>query len=172
ANRFVLQTIPHPGRTPMPRLILVSNRTAADPSGRAGGLAVALWEALRATGGVWIGWSGELVEEMPARPTLVQDEGVEFVLTDLTQEEYDGFYINFSNRTTWPVFHGRIDLADFDNAAFDSYARVNKRIAGLVAGKAGPDDFVWVHDYHFLLMGECLRRAGVEAPTGFFLHIP
>ncbi|MCR8724307.1 alpha,alpha-trehalose-phosphate synthase (UDP-forming) [Frigidibacter sp. ROC022] len=156
----------------MPRVIAISNRTAADPSARAGGLAVALWDALRASGGLWVGWTGNLVDEPPRSAQWSQDEGVEFLLTDLTRAEYDAYYIGYANRTIWPVFHYRIDLAHFDSAYFDAYAAVNQRIANMVASKAQPDDLVWVHDYHFLLMADCLRRAGVGGPIGFFLHIP
>jgi trehalose 6-phosphate synthase len=156
----------------MSRVIAISNRTAADPSARAGGLAVALWESLRSTGGLWVGWTGNLVEETPQEATSFEDEGVEFLLTDLSRAEHDAYYVGYANRTIWPVFHYRIDLAHFDNAAFETYAAVNRRIADLVAGKARPDDLIWVHDYHFLLLGDCLRQAGVTAPVGFFLHIP
>src|SRR5262249_41423215 len=31
---------------------------------------------------------------------------------------------------------------------------------------------VWVHDYQLALVPELLRELGVEAPIGFFLHIP
>ena len=51
----------------MGRLIAISNRTAADPSARAGGLAVAVWESLTSTGGMWFGWSGNIVEWMTIR---------------------------------------------------------------------------------------------------------
>jgi trehalose 6-phosphate synthase len=34
------------------------------------------------------------------------------------------------------------------------------------------DDTLWIHDYHYLLMGNELRRAGFTGPIGFFLHIP
>ena len=155
----------------MPRLIVISNRTAADPEARAGGLAVAMWEALSSNGGVWVGWSGQQVDDTP-QTTEAQDGSVTFILTDLTRDEYNGFYLDVANRCVWPVFHGRIDLAHFDLAAFEVYAAVNRRIAGLVAEKARPDDLIWVQDYHFLLMGAALRQAGVTGPTGFFLHIP
>jgi trehalose 6-phosphate synthase len=89
----------------MSRLICISNRTAADPSGRAGGLAVALWEALRDSGGLWVGWTGELSDTVPRSATWLKDEGVEFLLTDLSKDEYHGFYEEYSNRLVWPVFH-------------------------------------------------------------------
>jgi len=156
----------------MGRLIAISNRTAADPKARAGGLAVAVWESLKATGGSWFGWSGELVDEMPRGTSVFRDEGVEFVLTDLTHDEHQAYYLNYANRVIWPVFHYRLDLASFDSEAFTVYSAVNQRIANLVADRLTPTDTVWVHDYHFLLMGDALRHAGWEGPTGFFLHIP
>ena len=156
----------------MSRLICISNRTAADPSARAGGLAVALWEALKASGGLWVGWTGEISAEIPRSAQWRQDEGVEFLLTDLSEAEHHGFYEEYANRVIWPVLHYRIDLANFGSDAFDTYAAVNQRIATLAASKIQPDDTVWVHDYHFMLMADCLRHAGVTAPIGFFLHIP
>ncbi|MFC2954097.1 trehalose-6-phosphate synthase [Marinicaulis aureus] len=156
----------------MGRLIAISNRTAVDPKARAGGLAVAVWESLKATGGVWFGWSGEIAESEHRVLHAHHDEGVEFLLTDLTREEHDGYYLNYANRVIWPVFHYRIDLASFDRDAFTIYAAVNQRIARQIAPRLHPDDVVWVHDYHFMLMADALRHTGWEGPTGFFLHIP
>jgi trehalose 6-phosphate synthase len=44
------------------RLVIVSNRITlpGERKSRAGGLAVALRDALRRQGGVWLGWSGDL----------------------------------------------------------------------------------------------------------------
>ena len=156
----------------MGRLIAISNRTAADPSARAGGLAVAVWESLKSTGGVWFGWSGDIVDQPTKSLHTLKDDGVEFVLTDLSQDEHDRFYLKYANSVLWPVFHYRIDLASFDSDAFEAYAAVNQRIANLVADRLRGGDSVWVHDYHFLLMGDSLRRAGWDGPIGFFLHIP
>ena len=48
----------------MSRLVVVSNRVGPlKDTGRAGGLAVALVDALTETGGLWFGWSGEISEE-------------------------------------------------------------------------------------------------------------
>ena len=154
------------------RLIAVSNRTAADPGARAGGLAVAVWESLRSSGGKWFGWSGDITSGELGPERRMNDEGVEFVVTDLTEVEHDKYYIHYANRVLWPVFHYRLDLASFDHDAFLTYAEVNRRFAKLIAPSVEPGDTIWVHDYHFLLLGEALRGAGCEAPIGFFLHIP
>ena len=156
----------------MGRLIAISNRTAADPKARAGGLAVAVWESLQKTGGMWIGWSGDVVEEKPRGVNVFRDDGVQFVLTDLSQHEHDGFYLQYANSVLWPIFHYRLDLASFDNDSFAVYSAVNQRIAEMTAERAAPGDTIWVHDYHFLLVADCLRHLGWEGPTGFFLHIP
>ena len=156
----------------MGRLIAISNRTAADPSARAGGLAVAVWESLKSTGGVWFGWSGDVVEKPTRSVQHLKDDGVEFVLTDLTHDEHDQYYLQYANSVLWPVFHYRLDLAAFSSEAFAVYAAVNQRIANIVTERLREGDSVWVHDYHFLLMGDCMRRAGWDGPIGFFLHIP
>lgn len=156
----------------MGRLIAISNRTAADPSARAGGLAVAVWESLKSTGGVWFGWSGDVVDKPSRSVQSLKDDGVEFVLTDLSEDEHDQYYLQYANSVLWPVFHYRLDLAAFNSEAFQVYSAVNQRIANLVTERLHDGDSVWVHDYHFLLMGDSLRRAGWDGPIGFFLHIP
>lgn len=121
---------------------------------------------------MWFGWSGNIVDEVAAEPETFSDEGVDFVVTDFTEAEHDGFYLQYANRVIWPVFHYRVDLAHFGNTDFETYAAVNKRIANLVVPRLEDGDSVWVHDYHFLLMGGYLREGGWTGPIGFFLHIP
>ena len=47
----------------MGRLVVVSNRVADPRKPGAGGLAVALGEALQQSGGLWFGWSGKVAEQ-------------------------------------------------------------------------------------------------------------
>jgi trehalose 6-phosphate synthase len=155
------------------RLIVASNRTALPGEPRAGGLAVALWDALvERGGGVWFGWSGETVEREPRGMRLFAEGSVEFALADLTGAEYEGYYLGYANRALWPVFHYRVDLAHLDEADFAAYEAVNRRFGRLLAQLARPGDTVWIHDYHFLLMGQEMRQSGWDGPMGFFLHIP
>lgn len=155
------------------RLIIASNRTAAPGEARAGGLAVALADALAERGGgVWFGWSGEVVERETRGVRLFADGAIDFALADLTQAEYDGYYLGYSNRALWPVFHYRTDLAHFDEAEFAAYEAVNRRFGRLLAQLTRPEDMVWIHDYHFLLMGAEMRASGWDGLMGFFLHIP
>ena len=36
-----------------------------------------------------------------------------YVLTDLSEEDYQKYYSGFANRVLWPILHYRIDLAEF-----------------------------------------------------------
>ncbi|HRO11915.1 trehalose-6-phosphate synthase [Amaricoccus sp.] len=139
---------------------------------RAGGLAVALRDALAQRGGVWFGWSGDTVERETRGVRHFTEGNVEFALADLTLPEYEGYYLGYANRALWPVFHYRVDLAHFDESDFAAYEQVNRRFARLLAPFTRPDDMVWVHDYHFLLMGQELRASGWRGRMGFFLHVP
>lgn len=154
------------------RLIIVSNRVATPSSERAGGLAVALSDALAERGGVWFGWSGDIVDRETRGIRLFSQDKVDYALADLTQTEYDGYYLGYANRALWPVFHYRIDLAHFDESDFQVYEEVNRRFARLLAPFTRPEDTIWVHDYHFLLLGQELRASGWDGPMGYFLHIP
>ena len=162
----------------MPRLVVVSNRVADPRKTAAGGLAVALGEALNATGGLWFGWSGNIVEKTDAaaqaQPQLhVQRAGdVTLATVDLTQEDHDAYYLGYSNGVLWPVFHYRLDLADFDAGYIGGYRRVNRMFAQQLLPLLRPDDLIWVHDYHLIPLAEELRSLGCRQRIGFFLHIP
>lgn len=159
----------------MPRLVVVSNRVADPRKTAAGGLAVALGETLASSGGLWFGWSGRIVDARSAAETPVQRQrsgAVTLATVDLSQDEHDAYYLGFSNRVLWPVFHYRLDLADFEGGTFDTYRRVNRRFARQLAALLQPDDVLWVHDYHLIPLGDELRALGVRNRIGFFLHIP
>jgi trehalose 6-phosphate synthase len=159
----------------MPRLVVVSNRVADPRKPAAGGLAVALGEALQATGGLWFGWSGAIVEDgTPGEGELhLQQAGaVTLATVDLCRDDHDAYYAGYSNGVLWPVFHYRLDLADFDGQYVDGYRRVNQLFARRLLPLLRPDDIVWVHDYHLIPLAAELRAAGCAQRIGFFLHIP
>ena len=156
---------------PPRRLVVASNRTAAPGEPRAGGLAVALGDALGERGGLWFGWSGAL-SQAAGGARIVSDNAIRYALADLTPAEHEGYYLGYSNRVLWPLLHYRVDLAEFDEAAFASYTAVNRRFARMLAALLRPDDLVWVHDYHLTLLGRELRLAGWRGVAGFFLHVP
>ena len=157
----------------MGRLIVVSNRVAPTQEGRpaAGGLAVGVLDALKETGGVWFGWSGETVAE-PSAPVIEQQGSVTYATVGLTRRDYDQYYKGFSNTTLWPTFHYRNDLARYERQEYGGYLRVNVSLARQLQPLIEPDDIIWVHDYHLIPFAQALRALGVKNRIGFFLHIP
>jgi len=49
---------------------------------------------------------------------------------------------------------------------------VNRKFAQVIADSSSIDDYIWVHDYHLLLVARELSSIGVERQVGFFLHTP
>ena len=160
----------------MSRLIVVSNRVSAPTSeggnGAQGGLAVALSAALREYRGLWFGWSGQTVEEYTGLIDFQRAYGVTTATIDLEPQDVDEYYNGYANRTLWPLFHYRIDLAEYDRSFGSGYERVNERFADTLLPLIEPDDLVWVHDYHLIPLGAQLRERGLRNRIGFFLHIP
>jgi len=52
------------------------------------------------------------------------------------------------------------------------YKKVNKIFFDTVAEILKPDDLVWVHDYHLMLLPNLIREIYPDIVMGFFLHIP
>jgi len=160
----------------MSRLIVISNRVAAPKpegeGGAQGGLAVALSAALREYKGLWFGWSGRVIDEFTGHIDFARHDGVASATIDLEEQDVDEYYNGYANRTLWPLFHYRIDLAEYDRSFGSGYERVNERFAETVQPLIEPDDLVWVHDYHLIPLGAQLRERGLRNRIGFFLHIP
>lgn len=157
------------------RLVVVSNRVPDPRKPAAGGLAVAMGDALSTTGGLWLGWSGKILEGAArgSSELHVQHAGpVSYATLDLSREDHDAYYLNFSNSVLWPVFHNRIDLADFASGTLEGYRRVNRIFAQRLAPMLKPDDVIWVQDYHLIPLAAELRQLGCQQRIGFFLHIP
>jgi trehalose 6-phosphate synthase len=154
----------------MRRLVLVSNRVLdLRKAAQAGGMAVALADIARAKKAIWFGWNGEMAE--PQHADVVVRSGPTATLP-LTQSEYEGYYLGYANSVLWPVFHNRLDLAQFEAGFFEHYQAVNRRMAALLNPLLRPDDVIWVHDYHLIPFASELRKLGARNVIGFYLHIP
>jgi trehalose 6-phosphate synthase len=156
------------------RLVVVSNRVGPIARGKPsqGGLAVALRAALERAGGIWFGYSGSVAERPSETPALEIDGNITAATLDLTRRDYDEYYIGFANRVLWPLFHYRPSLIGYTRRDVAGYMRVNRAFARALAPMLNADDLVWVHDYHLIPFGECLRQLGCQQPIGFFLHTP
>ena len=170
----------------MNRLIIVSNRLpfALDSAGEdlwtvtpaVGGLVSAVEPVLRERGGTWIGWPG-IAGKIPQGPLAeaTHDAGYNVVPVALSETERDEFYYGYSNEVIWPLFHDLQNFCNFEPAYWQAYKQVNERYADAIIRNSGPDDFIWVHDYHLMYVAQALREQSApqnRSALTFFLHIP
>lgn len=157
------------------RLVVVSNRVTIperQEKAMAGGLAVALREALEQRGGLWFGWSGAISEGPTQEVRQIQRGNVTYAVTDLSEAERQSYYLGFANRALWPLMHYRLGLTDFQRGDYMGYLGVNRRFAKQLAALIKPDDLIWIHDYHLIPLAAELRRRGITNRIGYFHHIP
>jgi trehalose 6-phosphate synthase/phosphatase len=172
------------------RLIIASNRlpfTASLENGKPrfvpspGGLTTGLWsylersqaDASRNLDFMWVGWPG--VSVAPEQETSIRDFGESRFKASpifLPEETMDRFYLGFCNRTLWPLFHYFTTLARFEEGYWREYQRVNQIFADALVRILKPDDLLWIHDYHLMLLPRLIREKFPDLPIGFFLHIP
>ena len=169
------------------RLVLVSNRLPIVVSetgdgwtveGGSGGLVTAMAPVLRNRGGVWIGWSGTTDIDPAELDGLLEESerhsgaGQRLRPVSITREEMDHYYYGFANEIIWPLFHDLPSRCNYDPRYWTAYESVNRKFARVVADNLKDDDYIWIHDYHLMHVGQNLRELGVEQKIGFFLHIP
>lgn len=158
----------------MNRIVVVSNRVQVPKDGAqsAGGLAVALDGLMAKRGGLWFGWSGKIAPDTPRAVAMATHGNMQYATVDLTQDEHDRYYNEFSNGTLWPLLHSMPGDMNFDRRSAQAYRQVNERMSDALIPLLRPTDLIWIHDYHLMAMPALLRARGVQAPIGFFLHIP
>jgi trehalose 6-phosphate synthase/phosphatase len=88
------------------------------------------------------------------------------------------YYHGFCKQHLWPLFHYMLPLSPdlggrFDRSLWQAYVSANKIFADKVLEVINPDDdFVWVHDYHLMVLPTFLRKRFNRIKLGFFLHSP
>ncbi len=166
-------------------LVVVSNRLpiviSRQPGGQwdikpgSGGLVTSLEHVLRERQGKWIGWlgaSGNLAGVAPALESASDGAGYLLESVPLTAREVEKYYFGFSNEIIWPLFHDMVSRCNFDPSYWKAYQDVNQRFAEAIKERSDPGSFVWVQDYHLMLVAEYLRATGDRRNLGYFLHIP
>ncbi|MGA9778245.1 MAG: bifunctional alpha,alpha-trehalose-phosphate synthase (UDP-forming)/trehalose-phosphatase [Verrucomicrobiia bacterium] len=173
------------------RLMVVSNRlpfTVSLNEGTpefkisSGGLSTGLASYLRqATAGAanqrpdhfWLGWPGASVApEQEAAVRSFAEQQHKCCPVFLPEESMARFYHGFCNKTLWPLFHYFPTLAVYNEEYWQEYRNVNRIFGEAVVNALKPDDMVWVHDYHLMLLPKIIREKFPDMPIGFFLHIP
>ncbi|KAJ0392949.1 hypothetical protein P43SY_005969 [Pythium insidiosum] len=173
------------------RLIMVSNRLPIsfqrnETTGEwsfsmsSGGLVTALNGIRDEVPFIWIGWLGEEIaheDQNKVREKLAQEFNC--VPVFLSKEIASRYYNDFSNDILWPIFH-YVPLPlfragsekKFDFRLWDAYKLANKRFAQAVNQVYREGDYVWVHDYHLMMLPSLLRKRHPRCKIGWFLHTP
>lgn len=166
------KTIIVSNRLPL-QIKLENNQLIVKPS--VGGLATGMKSVHEDGNGIWIGWSGLTEEELDdnlraqAQKELKKNK---CAAVSLTQQEIDDFYLGFSNKTLWPLFHYFMEYTEFENEQWETYKSVNQKFADVVLQHIEDGDTVWVHDYQLLLVPKMIKDRKPNTTIGFFLHIP
>lgn len=166
------KTIIVSNRLPL-QIKLLSNRLEVKPS--VGGLATGMKSVHEDGNGIWIGWSGLTQEELnESTAERVEDtlKKVKCARVPLSQQEIDDFYLGFSSKTLWPLFHYFIEYTEFEKDQWNTYREVNQKFANVVLEHIEDGDNVWVHDYQLLLLPKMIKDKKPNTTIGFFLHIP
>ena len=156
------------------RLVCVSNRISLPRRGAApGGLAVGMLSALRHTGGMWFGWSGETTET-PADEPEVLDARQHPLRDDRPDAPASSTPTTTATATarSGRCFTTSPSCFRHEQRHYDAYQSVNAQFARQLSKLLKPGDAVWVHDYHLIPLARYLRAARLHGPIGFFLHIP
>nr|GMC70377.1 probable alpha,alpha-trehalose-phosphate synthase [UDP-forming] 7 [Ipomoea batatas]GMC72715.1 probable alpha,alpha-trehalose-phosphate synthase [UDP-forming] 7 [Ipomoea batatas]GME02519.1 probable alpha,alpha-trehalose-phosphate synthase [UDP-forming] 7 [Ipomoea batatas] len=110
--------------------------------------------------------SSYLLEKFQCVPT--------FLPPNLMEKYYEGF----CKKHLWPLFHYMLPFSPdhggrFDRSMWEAYVSANKIFSQKVIEVLNPeDDFVWIHDYHLMVLPTFLRRRFNRLRMGFFLHSP
>ena len=130
---------------------------------------------LQGSDGIWIGWSGDTSEVTDEARKAILNEWADnhrYFPVDLDQKTANGFYEGIANQALWPLFHHFPSLLRFDPEHWKAYVRANEIFRDEILKHLRPDDLVWIHDYHFLLLPQMLREVAPDISIGFFLHVP
>ena len=169
----------------MQRLLIVSNRLPITTEKRknalhltqsTGGLATGLGSFYKSYNSIWIGWPGITSD----KTNEMERKNIEMELMSklncypvfLSQNDIEKYYHGFSNKTLWPLFHYFTQYVIHKKSYWEAYRRVNELFSEVIFKIAKKDDFIWIHDYHLMLLPKLIRERLPDATIGFFHHIP
>jgi len=124
---------------------------------------------------LWVGWPGLAKEEINSEEKenlLEKMDQMGNYPVFLSQSHIKDYYNGFCNETIWSLFHCFCQFTVYENNLWDAYKCVNQIFCQTILDIVQPDDMVWIHDYHLMLLPNLLRKRIPDLSIGFFLHIP
>ncbi len=173
------------------RLVIVSNREpyTITTQGKEiqfektpGGLVTALDPILRKQNGLWICWEGASKKVAEYDDVTVLDDDIDWDAIDypyqlqsvsLTDKEINHYYYGYANTRIWPLFHYFVSHCNFfDENDWPSYYSANEKFASVILENTNDTDWIWVQDYHLLLVPKLVREKAPNRKIGFFSPYP
>lgn len=104
------------------------------------------------------------------------------IVNDLT---FQGHYKSFCKQILWPTLHYQIPddpkSKAFEDHSYHYYKLLNQSVADKIVetynrenkglDPSDPENMIWIHDYHLLLVPQMVRQQLPGAKIGFFLHV-
>nr|XP_016478522.1 PREDICTED: probable alpha,alpha-trehalose-phosphate synthase [UDP-forming] 9 [Nicotiana tabacum]XP_016478523.1 PREDICTED: probable alpha,alpha-trehalose-phosphate synthase [UDP-forming] 9 [Nicotiana tabacum]XP_016478524.1 PREDICTED: probable alpha,alpha-trehalose-phosphate synthase [UDP-forming] 9 [Nicotiana tabacum]XP_016478525.1 PREDICTED: probable alpha,alpha-trehalose-phosphate synthase [UDP-forming] 9 [Nicotiana tabacum]XP_016478526.1 PREDICTED: probable alpha,alpha-trehalose-phosphate len=118
----------------------------------------------------------ELSEQEEVTQRLLEE--FKCVPTYVPRDIQEKFYHGFCKQQLWPLFHYMLPMCPdhgdrFDRQLWQAYVSANKLFADKVMEVVNPeDDYIWVQDYHLMVLPTFLRKRYHRVKLGFFLHSP
>lgn len=98
---------------------------------------------------------------------------------------FQGHYKSFCKQILWPTLHYQIPddpkSKAFEDHSWEHYKLLNQLVADKVVevynqenkdlDPHDPENVIWIHDYHLLLVPRMVREKLPDAKIGFFLHV-
>mmetsp|Transcript_110252 Transcript_110252/g.322683 ORF Transcript_110252/g.322683 Transcript_110252/m.322683 type:complete len:922 (+) Transcript_110252:137-2902(+) len=169
------------------KILVVANRLPTKPIRDSEGK----WSFERCSGGlvsclagiqakfdmVWLGWPGSEFSDADKDMVAAEAMKVNCYPVFLPQDLINDYYNGFANNVLWPLFH--YIMPPFDKgvnecstAQWEAYKKANELFVEAILQVYEDDDYVWVHDYHLMLVPKMLRDMKPDSNIGWFLHTP
>lgn len=88
----------------------------------------------------------------------------------LSKEDVDIFYKQFSKEAFWPTLHTFWERASFRDDHWQVFLKVNRLFAERTAAEAAENAVVWIHDYNLWMVPAFLRELRPDLTIAFFHH--
>lgn len=139
--------------------------------GIVGGLVVGVFDVLCEIGGIWFGWSGEIVVIVLYELNIVIKGNIIYVIVGLNCKDYDQYYCGFVNVMLWLIFYYCVDFLCYECQEYYGYWCVNVQFVYQFKVLVQFDDIFWVYDYYLILFVVECCVLGLINCIGFFLYI-
>jgi trehalose-6-phosphate synthase len=139
-----------------------------------GGLVTALAGLKQDLPFIWIGWIG--IDVPAADQLIIKKELISkynYYPIFLDSEMAESYYNGFCNDILWPLFHYSsfpstfLEALSAENSRWISYKKANDIFAKSISEVYEPEDLVWIHDYHLMLVPEIIRKSQPYAKIGW-----